>query len=56
MDGIRSTKDGYKVTVYDHGFVTLCEIKDGRFQDCVFDTKEEAQRARDAYYNFHANK
>lgn len=56
MDGIRKTKDGYKVTVFDNGYVTLCEIKNGKFQDCVFKTEEEAKQARDSYYEFHYNK
>jgi len=55
MEGIRKYEDGYKVEVYDNGFVFLSEVKDGKLQDCVFATPEEAQRARDEYYEIHRN-
>lgn len=39
----------YKVKVYDGGWVTMCEIVDGKWQDCTFQTKEEAEQALKDY-------
>lgn len=44
----------YKVRVYDQGWVTMCELdmekKD--YVDCVFETREEAQKEADEYTAF----
>lgn len=39
----------YKVKVYIDGYVTMCEFAGGEWKDCVFDTREEAQKALDDY-------
>lgn len=52
MGNVYKTDNGYKAVVYDHGLVTLCEYKDGKWQDCVFETEAEAQEAHDRYVEF----
>lgn len=47
---VYETKNGYKVQVYDKGYVTLCELIDNKWQDCVFPTKEQAAQAEKRYY------
>ena len=46
------TEAGYKAKVYDRGWVTMCEIVNGEWQDCIFETEEEAQAAIDRYKEF----
>ena len=48
---IFKTKDGFKVRVFDHGFVTMCEWDETKhdFVDCVFSTEQDAQKALDRY-------
>lgn len=49
---IRKVDGGYKVTVYDHGFVTMCEYDKTtkEWKDCIFPTFEIALQERNRYY------
>lgn len=49
---IINTGNGYKVRVYDNGWVYLCELVDGEWRDCIFDTYKDAQDALDRYKEF----
>lgn len=55
MDAIIRTDEGYKVRIYDNGYVFLCELIDNKWQDCVFETQEEAQIALDNYHKSYRN-
>ena len=46
---IIKTDSGYIVKVYDHGYVTLCELVNGEWVDCLFSTEQEAREALDSY-------
>lgn len=47
---VYETSSGWKVKIYDHGFVTMCELDDqGRWKDSTFPTKAEAERAAEWY-------
>lgn len=47
--------DIWKANVFDKGsrrIVTLCELKDGEWQDCTFPTKVDAEKAEHEYFEF----
>lgn len=46
---IVKTDSGYKVKVYDNGWVTMAELVCGEWKDCVFETEADAQKAYDEY-------
>lgn len=35
----------FMVKVYDNGYVTMADYVDGEWRDCVFSTREEAEKA-----------
>lgn len=46
---IEKTEKGYIVKVNDNGHCTMCEFKDGKWQNCYFQTYEEALDAKQRY-------
>ena len=46
------TESGYKAQVYCDGLVILCELVNGEWKDCVFQTAEDAQKAIEEYNEF----
>ena len=54
---VYKVENGYKVTVYDHGYVTLCDYSPEKhtFTDCIFSTEREAIFQERRYYAFHRN-
>lgn len=55
QSGIFETAKGYGVSVWDQGYVHLCELKNGEWQDCCFDTLEEAYEAQERYYGWESH-
>lgn len=43
---------GFGVRIYENGFCWMSELVDGKWQVCVFPTKEEAQKQADRYNDF----
>ena len=45
----------WKAVVYDkpsRRTVVMCELKDGEWQDCLFNTQEDAEKAEKEYHEF----
>lgn len=53
---IFNTGNGFKVKVFDRGLVTMCELVNGEWQDCIFETYEEAKEAEARYLEFWKDK
>lgn len=51
-DSLKKTPEGYKLLLWDDGYVWMCEYKDGGYRDCVFDTIEDAKEAYDNWWEF----
>ena len=37
--------EGFKVRVYDQGWGNLCQLVGNKFEDCVYKTREDAEKA-----------
>lgn len=43
------TKKGFKVMLFDGGYINMCEFVNGSWRDCIFPNKEEAEKAGHDY-------